>query len=75
MNKKNRPENANVRKSVEKLPDIMVGSGIGLLVIGFIVLSMVDRMAENWAGVASPILLVSGWLVIACGLWRGENER
>jgi hypothetical protein len=51
----------------------LVGIGIALLILGFIVLSKVDRMASNWAGYISPLLLVSGWVLIAIGLWKGEK--
>ncbi len=60
-------------KSADKLPVIFVGVGIGLLILGFIILSMVNRMATNWAGFAAPAFLVSGWVVIAVGLWKGEK--
>ena len=51
----------------------IVAAGLGLLVLGFIALSMVNRMATNWAGFLSPVLLVSGWIVIAVGLWKSEK--
>ncbi|MBN2407045.1 MAG: hypothetical protein JXJ19_05060 [Elusimicrobia bacterium] len=57
----------------DKLPKILIGSGLALLVIGFIVLSKANRMADNWAGFAAPFLLLAGWIVIAAGLWKQEK--
>ncbi|MFH1416624.1 MAG: hypothetical protein ABIH89_11135 [Elusimicrobiota bacterium] len=57
----------------DKLPSILIGTGIGLLIVGFFVLSRANRMADNWAGFAAPFLLVSGWIIIAVGLWKGEK--
>ncbi len=51
----------------------LVVGGIALLISGFIVLSMVNRMATNWAGFAAPALLVAGWVLIAAGLWKSEK--
>jgi len=57
----------------DKFPSILIGSGIGILIIGFFVLSRANRMADNWAGFAAPVLLVTGWIVISVGLWKGEK--
>lgn len=72
-NKKKTTDVVDTDQDTERLPVILVGSGIGLLILGFIVLGMANRMADNWAGFTAPLLLVSGWIVIAAGLWKAEK--
>ena len=69
--KKDKKDN---KKDKNKTPAKLVGGGIGLLMLGFIALSRVNRMATNWAGFAAPALLLAGWVMIAVGLWKGEKE-
>lgn len=48
----------------------LLWKGIGLLTAGFIVLSMANRMASNWAGYISPFIVLAGWTVIIVHLWK-----
>ena len=66
-------QNVEAEKDNKRSYTILIGTGISLLILGFIVLSMVNRMATNWAGFLSPVLLVSGWILIAAGLWKSEK--
>ena len=69
MKQKNKGQDKILKKTAIRLLIV----GVSLVILGFIVLSMVNRMATNWAGYASPLLLVSGWVLIAIGLWKGEK--
>ncbi len=51
----------------------LLQTGGGLLVAGFIILFFVNRKATNIAGFISPLLLVSGWIFIALGLWKKDE--
>lgn len=74
MKNKKEKELSTSEKDKKKIAKILIGCGIGLLILGFIVLSMVNRMATNWAGFAAPALILAGWIVIAVGLWKIEGE-
>ena len=45
-----------------------IGAGIGLLIVGYIVLSKADSMAQNWAGIISPFLILGGYAIIGIGI-------
>ena len=51
----------------------LFASGIVMLVAGFIVLSRVDSMADNFAGFLAPLMLLSAWIIIAVSLWKIED--
>jgi hypothetical protein len=65
--------NKGLENKIHKKSIKLLIIGISLVILGFIVLSMVNRMATNWAGYVSPLLLVTGWALIAIGLWKGEK--
>ncbi|MFW6134050.1 MAG: hypothetical protein ACOC5R_00570 [Elusimicrobiota bacterium] len=46
--------------------------GIILIFAGFIVLFMVNRKADNWAGYIAPALFIAGWIVVGIGLYKHE---
>lgn len=46
-----------------------VGAGGALVVAGFVVLTFADPLGRNWASVVSPFLLLSGYGLIAFGLF------
>ena len=76
MNKKNKnePRSQEINKNKFNKPEVILFIiGVALLILGFIVLSMANKMANNWAGFASPALLLAGWVLIAIGLWKGEK--
>lgn len=79
MGKKNKKKHINPKsdsdnKDLNRSKKILV-SGIGILIAGFIILSFVDRTAENFAGFAAPLILIAGWIVIGVGLWGIESEE
>ena len=46
--------------------------GLGLMLGGYITLTMVDPRAENWAGAVSPLLFVASFITISFGLYYWE---
>ena len=46
----------------------MIAAGISVVVIGFVVLSYTDPAGRNWASNLSPLLLVSGYVLIGLGI-------
>ena len=47
----------------------VIGIGIILLVLGFLVLTKADSMGRNWASVASPFLVVCAYIAIGLGIF------
>ena len=48
----------------KKLKATMFGIGIGMLILGYLCLTQVDKMAQNWAGFVSPVLIVGAYIVM-----------
>ncbi|MCG3205942.1 MAG: hypothetical protein KCHDKBKB_02666 [Elusimicrobia bacterium] len=46
----------------------VIGVGIGLLIMGYFVLSKADAMAQNWAGHIAPFLILGGYATIGWGI-------
>lgn len=46
----------------------LVGTGVGVLVLGYIVLSLTDPSGQNWASHLSPFLLIAGYTLIGVGI-------
>ena len=46
----------------------VIGSGIGLLIAGFFILTRTDPSGQNWASTVSPLLLVCGYALIGVGI-------
>jgi|GEM_PF-6225572 len=42
--------------------------GLGLVVLGYIILTQVNPDGSNWAGVLSPFLLLLGYATIGVGI-------
>ena len=53
----------------------VIGSGIGIVVIGFIVLSYTDPAGQNWASNLSPFLILGGYATIAVGIILPEAPK
>lgn len=79
MAKKTKPQEIKLKKQDTHLEEghlegisrrgkIIIFYGIGLLVIGFFILSKTNPQGDNWASILSPILLISGYLTIALGI-------
>lgn len=50
-----------------------IGIGIGILVLGFFVLSFADPMGRNWAAHLSPFLILGGYALVGAGIFLPEN--
>jgi hypothetical protein len=46
----------------------IIGAGIGIVVIGYLVLSKTDPAGQNWASMLSPFLLLGGYALIGLGI-------
>ncbi|HCJ66570.1 MAG TPA: hypothetical protein DHV62_04410 [Elusimicrobia bacterium] len=55
-------------KGINQRGKIVIACGIGLLVIGFFVLTKTNPEGSNWASILSPILIISGYITIAIGI-------
>ena len=53
---------------VSKRGKIVIAVGIGLVVIGFLVLTKTNPQGDNWASILSPFLLIGGYITIAIGI-------
>jgi hypothetical protein len=54
---------------------IILVAGILLLAIGYVMLAFVDREASNIAGRISPILILSGYVVVISSVLAGGNSK
>ncbi len=46
----------------------VIGAGIGIVIIGYYVLSLTDPAGQNWASTLSPFLLLGGYATIGVGI-------
>ncbi len=46
----------------------VIGTGVGIVLLGFFVLSLTDPEGRNWASNLSPFLILGGYGVIAWGI-------
>ena len=53
---------------ISKMGKKIIFSGIGLLIIGFFILTKTDPGGQNWASIISPFLIVGGYITIAVGI-------
>lgn len=51
----------------------VITMGVGILLLGFIVLSRTDAMGRNWASLLSPFLILGGYAVIGIGIFLPEK--
>ena len=47
---------------------VTIGVGIGLLVIGFWLLTFTDPRGQNWASTLSPFVIIGAYAVIGIGI-------
>lgn len=52
----------------------IIGIGIGVLILGFFILSRTNPEGDNWASVLSPFLILGGYGVIAWGIVAKDPE-
>ena len=53
---------------ISKRGKIIIATGIGLVIIGFLVLTKTNPQGDNWASIISPFLLIGGYITIAIGI-------
>lgn len=46
----------------------VIGTGIGVVVLGYWILTFTDPAGQNWASTLSPALLVLGYALIGIGI-------
>lgn len=63
-----RPDAVSVVQGLSKRGKKVIGAGIALLVVGFIVLSLTDSAGQNWASTLSPFLILGAYAVIGVGI-------
>lgn len=76
MGKKNKPQKT-LKAAPAEPPDEpisalgwrFVGAGGLAVLLGFLVLSRVDRMGRNWAADVAPLLILGGYAAIGLGLF------
>ena len=61
---KEKPKSTGISKRGKKV----LLCGIVMYILAFVTLSMVNSDASNWAGVVSPILFVTSFIVISVGI-------
>ncbi|MFH1378977.1 MAG: hypothetical protein ABII23_01745 [bacterium] len=70
--KKNRQkqpaENTQELIGISKRGKKIIAGGIGILMLGFYILSKTDPAGQNWASILSPFLILGGYAVIAIGI-------
>ncbi|MBI5210762.1 MAG: hypothetical protein HY927_12400 [Elusimicrobia bacterium] len=79
-----KPKRANVPQSSAEQPGstegitgpgkTAIGIGIGILVLGFFVLSFADPMGRNWAAHLSPFLILGGYALVGAGIFLPESN-
>jgi hypothetical protein len=53
----------------------IIGAGIGIVVMGFLVLSFTDPQGQNFASHLSPFLILGGYAVIGFGILAKDSPR
>ena len=61
------------RDSITPLGLRMIGVGVAVIVLGFVVLSRADAMGANWAANLSPFLVLGGYVVVGLGIFAPES--
>jgi hypothetical protein len=51
-----------------------IAGGIGLLVVGFVILTFTDPDGQNWASMLSPLLILGAYGIIAAGIFIPDAE-
>jgi hypothetical protein len=55
-------------EGISKRGKKVIGIGIFLLAIGFLVLTKTDPQGQNFASIISPFLIIGGYVTIAVGI-------
>ena len=56
------------RDGISKRGKKVIGIGILLLILGFLVLTKTDPQGQNFASIISPFLIIGGYITIAIGI-------
>lgn len=56
------------KDGISKRGRMVIGTGILILIAGFLVLTRTDPQGQNWASVVSPFLIIGGYITIAIGI-------
>ncbi len=56
------------KQGISRRGKIVIACGIGLLVLGFFVLSKTNPEGSNWASILSPLLIIGGYVTIGVGI-------
>jgi len=68
-----RPQQPAAIEALSSRGKKVIGTGVGTLVLGFIVLCFTDPMGRNWASLISPFLIVGGYVLVGIGIFLPEN--
>ncbi len=52
----------------------VIGAGVGIVALGFIVLSFTDPQGQNFASHLSPFLLIGGYVTIGFGILLKDSS-
>lgn len=47
----------------------VIGAGVALIALGFVVLSYADPLGRNWASSTTPFLILGGYALVAMGIF------
>ena len=80
MGKKNKKRQQEIAAEAAVVESIsyrgwkVIAFGVGILVLGFIVLSRTDPMGKNWASHMAPFLILGAYGVIGYGVFVPESN-
>jgi len=61
-------------KAKKKTGLYIIGAALGVLALGYYVLTLVNPDASNWAGTVSPLLIIGGYVMVGAGIMVGWDE-
>lgn len=53
---------------ISKRGKVIIAAGIGIVIVGFFVLTGTNPQGDNFASILSPFLLIGGYITIAIGI-------
>lgn len=53
----------------------IIAAGVGVVIVGFFILSKTDPAGQNWASVVSPFLILGGYATIAIGIIFPDKDE
>lgn len=64
----------NIQNKKKKTGIYIIGIAILVLILGYFTLSKVNADASNWQGIAAPVLIIGGYILVAIGILVGWDE-